>query len=193
MIRTIRPLALFLALAMISLMAPAALAAPTATADPVPATIGQPIADIGATVTDVTITKVKFDKKTSSLLASGTVDYTTATGEAVTQDFKKVALDVSSAAASDLIGTQQARCDILFLDLGPINLDLLGLVVDLSAVQLDVFAVPGPGNLLGNLLCAVAGLLDPGGALSGLLGSLLNGLADLINQLLGQLGGLSLA
>jgi hypothetical protein len=51
-------------------------------------------------------------------------------------------------------------CRILHLDLGPIFLDLLGLQVSLNEVILDVTAVSGPGNLLGNLLCAVAHLLD---------------------------------
>ena len=51
-----------------------------------------------------------------------------------------------------------ARC--LHLELGPLDLDLLGLVVHLDPVHLDITAVPGAGNLLGNLLCAVAGLLD---------------------------------
>jgi hypothetical protein len=52
-------------------------------------------------------------------------------------------------------------CDILFLDIGPIFLDLLGLTVDLSEIILDVDAVPGEGNLLGNLLCAIVNLLNP--------------------------------
>ena len=51
-------------------------------------------------------------------------------------------------------------CTILTLDLGPLHLDLLGLVIDLAPINLDITAVPGAGNLLGNLLCAVAGLLD---------------------------------
>ena len=55
---------------------------------------------------------------------------------------------------------QLAACNVLFLDLGPLNLDLLGLTVDLAEVILDINAVPGPGNLLGNLLCALLGLLD---------------------------------
>ncbi|PRY62642.1 hypothetical protein BCF74_10478 [Knoellia remsis] len=70
-------------------------------------------------------------------------------------------------------------CSILTLDLGPLNLDLLGLVIDLSPISLDITAVPGAGNLLGNLLCAVAGLLDGGGplqAISALLDRLLRGL-----------------
>jgi hypothetical protein len=69
-------------------------------------------------------------------------------------------------------------CDILFLDLGPLFLDVLGLTVDLSQITLDINAVPGAGNLLGNLLCAVAGLLD-GTNLAGL-----TRLVDLINNLL---------
>jgi hypothetical protein len=53
-------------------------------------------------------------------------------------------------------------CDILRLRLGPLDLDLLGLVIHLDRVVLDITAEPGPGNLLGNLLCAIAGLLDSG-------------------------------
>jgi hypothetical protein len=65
--------------------------------------------------------------------------------------------------------------------LGPLHLDLLGLVVDLNQVVLNITAVPGAGNLLGNLLCAVTGLLDNPGAL-----------ANLLNQILGILNGLGL-
>jgi hypothetical protein len=56
-------------------------------------------------------------------------------------------------------------CSILTLHLGPIHLDLLGLVVDVSPIDLNITAQQGSGNLLGNLLCAVAHLLDnPNGA-----------------------------
>ena len=78
-----------------------------------------------------------------------------------------------------------ASCPILHLDLGPLNLDVLGLQVHLNQVVLDIVAQSGAGNLLGNLLCAVAGLLD-GSPLSGLLGQL----STLLNQILGVLGGL---
>ena len=73
-------------------------------------------------------------------------------------------------------------CDILNLVLGPLDLDLLGLEIHLNRVVLDIVAQSGPGNLLGNLLCAVAGLLD--GGLNGLLGRL----ANLLNRILGRLG-----
>jgi hypothetical protein len=68
---------------------------------------------------------------------------------------------------------QQQECDILTLDIGRIFLDLLGLQVDIAPISIDVTAVPGAGNLLGNLLCAVAGLLDPNSALANFLDDLL--------------------
>ena len=46
------------------------------------------------------------------------------------------------------------------LSLGPLDLNLLGLVVHLDEVDLTIDAESGSGNLLGNLLCAVAGLLE---------------------------------
>ena len=83
------------------------------------------------------------------------------------------------SAPIDAIDTG-AACDILTLDLGPLHLDPLGLVVDLAPVHLDITAVPGAGNLLGNLLCAVAGLLDNNGPV--------NGIVALLNRLLTGLG-----
>jgi hypothetical protein len=74
-------------------------------------------------------------------------------------------------------------CTILTLTLGPLDLNLLGLMIHLDQVVLNITAVPGAGNLLGNLLCAVANLLNGGGAL----GTLLNNLANLLNQILGAL------
>lgn len=74
-----------------------------------------------------------------------------------------------------------ATCDILHLVLGPLDLDLLGLKVHLDRVVLDIVAETGPGNLLGNLLCAITGLLDGG------LGGVLGRLTDLLNRVLGAL------
>lgn len=51
-------------------------------------------------------------------------------------------------------------CQILDLVLGPLTLNVLGVVVTLNQVHLNITAQSGPGNLLGNLLCAVAHLLD---------------------------------
>jgi hypothetical protein len=88
---------------------------------------------------------------------------------------------LSRADAKSLV-SNRAPCNILHLVLGPLDLNLLGLVVHLNQVVLDITAVPGAGNLLGNLLCAVAGLLD-GTPLAGLLGQI----AGLLNQILAAL------
>ena len=93
----------------------------------------------------------------------------------------------STTAAAAATGS----CQILDLTLGPLHLDLLGLVVDLNQVHLNITAQQGSGNLLGNLLCAVAGLLDnTGGGGGGGLSGLLQGITNLLNQILGALGGL---
>ena len=52
-------------------------------------------------------------------------------------------------------------CQVLNLNLGPINLNLLGLRVATNQINLLIEAIPGAGNLLGNLLCAVTNLLNP--------------------------------
>ena len=79
-----------------------------------------------------------------------------------------------------------ASCQILSLTLGPLDLNLLGLMVHLNQVVLTITAVPGAGNLLGNLLCDVANLLNSGGGTGGI-SALLSNLATLLNQILGAL------
>lgn len=87
---------------------------------------------------------------------------------------------VGTVSQRAFVPTQaDGSCQILHLELGPLDLDLLGLVVHLDRVVLDITAEQGPGNLLGNLLCAVAGLLDNGGPLTNV--------ASLLNQILAVL------
>jgi hypothetical protein len=52
-------------------------------------------------------------------------------------------------------------CDVFVLDIQGISLGLLGLQVDLSPITIDVGGGTGSGRLLGNLLCALLGLLSP--------------------------------
>ena len=66
--------------------------------------------------------------------------------------------------------------------LGPLDLNLLGLEVHLKKVILDIVATTGAGNLLGNLLCAVAGLLDGTSLLDRLK------LSNILNRILSLLG-----
>ena len=88
------------------------------------------------------------------------------------------------APAAQATPPSGASCQVLLLQIpGGLSLDLLGLQVLLAALRLDILAVRGAGNLLGNLLCAVVNLLN-GINLAGLLGGLGN-----VAQLLGSLSG----
>jgi hypothetical protein len=91
----------------------------------------------------------------------------------ITGTFTDTAGNITNSTMTLLDGS--GSCQILHLVLGPLDLNILGLMVHLNQVVLDITAQTGPGNLLGNLLCAIAGLLD-----SNSLGSLL---ANLLNQL----------
>src|SRR5204863_6782626 len=93
-------------------------------------------------------------------------------------------------------------CPILDLMLGPITLDLLGLVVETSPICLTITAFEN-GGLLGDLLCSIANLLNGGLPLSQILAgqgtltvpgltaaqltSLLGGLANLLSGALANL------
>ena len=126
-----------------------------------------------------TIKKFAFDQKTGTLLVSGTVQ--DATGRVVGK-FNRVPATLAAPAAVGDVGTA-AVCSILDLDIGAIHLNLLGLVVDLAPIHLDITGQTGPGQLLGNLLCGLAGLLD-GFPLNNALAQIL-AILQQINQLLG--------
>lgn len=144
----------------------------------------------GAPVTG-TFTITKFKKVKGVITAvgkfTGSVDGgapVTTTASAPVTAINGTAVGGSKAAAP--AAAAAATCDILDLTLGPLHLDLLGLVVDLNQVHLTITAEQGSGNLLGNLLCAVAGLLDNTGGGTGLQG-LLQQITNLLNQILGAL------
>ena len=139
-----------------------------------------------------TVTKFGFDEATRQLLVTGVLNGTityidpaiapVSVNRTVTTTATLTKGDVASAQSS-IYQFAAVSCGILALNLGPLHLDLLGLVIDLNQVVLNITAVTGAGNLLGNLLCALTGLLDGAGALAGILNIL-----DAINNLLGALG-----
>ena len=93
--------------------------------------------------------------------------------------------------------TAQTSCSILHLQLAPINLNLLGLQVTLGGgtlanqpIVLDITAIPGAGNLLGNLLCGLTNALNNTSTLSALSGEL-SQLSTTLNSLVGLLGGIA--
>lgn len=109
---------------------------------------------------------------------------TNAAGELVANGVVTGVVTTAAGATTSVVRTvslpaavTQATCEILHLDLGPLSLDLLGLQIDLSRIVLDITAQSGAGNLLGNLLCSVANLLNSPSAL-----------ADLLNRILAALG-----
>jgi hypothetical protein len=119
--------------------------------------------------------------------AFGTLTLQTANGRMlVTQT--TIPAQVSTPATGGTSGTgaisiQQLTCEVLDLTLGPLHLELLGLVIDLNQVHLTIVADPA-GGLLGQLLCAVANLLGLNAALADLVAAL--------NNLIAVLGGLGL-
>lgn len=144
--------------------------APTAATAAVPAATTLPVTGTLADGTAFTgqLSNLSTSVVNGVLTLSGTI-----TGTGIPAGGTAFSTPIQSLAAPN-------GCSILTLDLGPLHLDLLGLVIDLAPVNLDVTAVPGAGNLLGNLLCAVAGLLDRNGPLTGI--------SALLNRLLTGLG-----
>jgi hypothetical protein len=129
---------------------------------------------------DGTMNIQRFATQNGDLVALGTFTgtVTNASGQVLSSGSQQVAVPVDVAASG-------GSCQILDLVLAPLDLDLLGLQVHLDQVHLNITAQQGPGNLLGNLLCAVAGLLD---GPANPVGALLDQLVALLNQILGAIG-----
>jgi hypothetical protein len=105
---------------------------------------------------------------------------TEANGTSLGKVSQTATLPVQTTATSTAAAPAVAACNVLNLVLGPLNLNLLGLVVTLNQVNLNITAVPG--SLLGDLLCDVANLLNGGG-----LGGLLTEVSALLNEILAAL------
>ncbi len=174
----------------LALAAAAALAAAPLQAKQPAAVTGSSIPVAGTTSTGDTFAGTfnlqQFATDNGKVVAVGTIagTLTNAAGQVVGSALQTVSLPVTvncanTSTTSSAISAAAASCAILHLDLGPLSLNVLGLQVNLSRVVLDITAVPGAGNLLGNLLCSVANLLNNP-----------SGLADLLNQILGILQGL---
>lgn len=137
----------------------------------------------------------QFSTDGQQLFASGTLTGQLTHGRQSSQDVPPtdvtlpVALPRSSGHSTSSSAARvqaAATCPILHLTLGPLDLNLLGLMIHLDQVVLNIDAQSGPGNLLGNLLCGIAGLPDQGLSLS----DLLNQIVDLLNNFLAGIGGL---
>lgn len=124
----------------------------------------------------------RFENTTTNEVKRGTAD--------VARGDPALPLGRPSGAQSGDVGVQQlpASCEILNLVIGPIFLDLLGLQLETSEITVDLRGVTGPGRLLGNLLCAITGILDPEPPPVPGLEELLGQLIDILNEILAGLG-----
>jgi hypothetical protein len=114
----------------------------------------------------------RFVAQNGQVLAVGTLTGT------VTNLLTGAVTTISQTVTAPLQATA-GTCGILHLELGPIDLNLLGVLVHTDKIVVDVSAQSGPGNLLGNLLCGVSNALDANRSA--------NGLANLLNHILGLL------
>jgi hypothetical protein len=137
----------------------------------------------GIVINDIDLTGVAIDPVTGILSATGG----TVTGTIAGLPFTTAITDFAIDLLPDNPATPAEECSVLHLALAPIDLDLLGLSVDTSAICLNITAIEG-GGLLGNLLCSLAG----GDGLLGnltdlqrlaLLDAILDGLGDLTGTL----------
>jgi len=151
--------------------APAGAAPPTAQA-----TVAQLAADLPVvgTLADGTPFVGQLSNLTTSVVNGALMLSGNITGTGIPAAGTPFTSGLAAAAAPGAV------CQVLDLNIQPLNLDLLGLVVNLDAVHLDITAVTGPGKLLGNLVCQLAGAAD--------LGGLVGVVSGLLNQLLPALG-----
>jgi hypothetical protein len=111
------------------------------------------------------IVNLNLTRVGDEILASGRL-VGSLTQDGVTQRINQVFEGVSLNLLDGLldlidIGAGTASCQILYLEIAPIFLDLLGLVVELpNPLIVEIRAEPGPSQLLGNLLCGLLGILD---------------------------------
>jgi hypothetical protein len=111
-------------------------------------------------LTGVKITSIK--QVNGTLRANG-LAYVNSSAGTLVGTFINAPLAATSTAVSSAAAVAPAAkiCPILNLRIGPIHLNLLGLVVNVpNPIVVNITAVEAPGNLLGNLLCAVANLLN---------------------------------
>ena len=93
----------------------------------------------------------------------------------------------TSYGGARVILAQASTCGVLHLELGAVNLNLLGVVVTTMPVTIDVNGdTAGP---LGNLVCAILATLNNVVGLVNLLNSLLGLVTGLLGGLTGGLGG----
>jgi hypothetical protein len=165
---------LFKALAALAILGGLATTAPAATNN----AVNIPV--VGTNSFTGTFHPTGFHYDSGKVYADGIVSGVANTASGPTSVLQTVSAPLVLPPATAPVLGAPTSCQILNLVIGPINLDLLGLTVTTNQITLNISAIPGAGNLLGNLLCDVANLLN----------SPTQNLASLLNQILGILQGL---
>src|SRR5205823_13478698 len=119
-----------------------------------------------------TLTGKQFAAQGSQLVAQGTLSGT------VTSFEGEVLKTISNKAVTVPVSIDPT-CTVLTLTLGPLDLNLLGLMIHLDRVVLTITADTS-GGILGQLLCSLAGTPP----------SALQQIVNLLNQILAVLRGL---
>jgi len=117
---------------------------------------------VGAVTVKLTVNR--FVKRGSRLYAVGTtITQFTPTADKAQDYPTKTVSRAFTAPVKTLKRIQSAQriCPVLDLTLGPVDLNLLGLMVHLDTVHLTITA-DSNGGLLGSLLCSLAGRGSPG-------------------------------
>ncbi len=125
-----------LVIAVLSVLALAAAAAPSAIAQ-----------STRSSKLSLTARVTSFHATRRGLLANGTLTGKLASGTGVSRDSAPVKFAVTAKASG-------GRCDVLTLHLAPLDLELLGVQVQTSTINLDIYALHG--QVLGNLFCALS-------------------------------------
>jgi hypothetical protein len=141
---------------------------------PVTATRGTATETTAAAPLTGTLAVQRFARTDTGVAAVGTLTLsvtdpaTNAARTIVTQVAMPLARQGSSTAATDtpvgqapsIVAASATTCGTLNLALGPVDVEVLGLTLQVQRVAVDVSAAQGAGDQLGNLLCQIAGLLD---------------------------------
>jgi hypothetical protein len=128
-----------------------------------------------------TYTINRFVSRGGQVFAVGTL-----TGKLKHRNVTRHGVRIPASGFGDAAGSAQSAqvaCRVLTLTLGPLDLNLLGLRVQLNRVNLRITAIPSGtpgGGLLGDLLCGIANLLNPTGLTGGNLAAVLNSLLALV-------------
>ena len=136
-------------------LAALALSAGTISAAAAPERSAAQSADATSAIVNVNFVINRFARQGKRIVAQGNV-IATATHAATTPTVVRKAFVAAIKTKRGTFSSAERICDVLALNLGPLHLELLGLVVDLSRVVLTIKA-DSNGGLLGSLFCGLAG------------------------------------